>query len=328
MNNGLLVSAIIPTLNRPQRTMAAVESVLAQTWRPLELIVVDDGSTYEAAEQLEDALSHCSSAGVEIVFHRQANQGPSFARNSGLSLARGHYVAFLDSDDTWLPEKLERQMRVLNRFPECSGCFSDTRCVDDANRDESAFRLFGRRYSQPSGIDREASQLLAKSFCGFFLSALVVSTELVRAIGGLDPEIVFAEDRDLYFRLSLVTPLAYINELLVRGDRSATPAGSSYRPWDKVEVRLQGHERMYEKWLKLDPVPPPELCRAIRRGLQTTHSQWANWHLENRRYDRARQAVSRAIHYHVSPKMSVKWAITWAAPAIAARMSAKEHAHL
>lgn len=328
MASAPLISVVIPTYNRCQATQAAVESVLAQTWRPLQVIVVDDGSNDGSADELKAICDHLSSPGVEVTLIRQNNQGPSLARNAGLKCALGRWVAFLDSDDSWLPEKLERQMRVLEQFAECGGCFTDARYLNSAGMDESTFRLFGRHYGQPSGIDWDAPGLLARSFCGFFLSTLLVSTEIVRRIGGLDAEVGFAEDRDLYFRLALVTPLAYLDEPLVRTDRSPSPAGSTCRPWDKVEVRLQGHQRMYEKWLGLGTALPREIRRIVKRELQSTHCHWANFHLENRQYGRARHAVSRAIRYKISPKMSVKWALTWTAPALAARISGKSSSYL
>ncbi len=323
-----LISVVIPTYNRAHSTIAAVESVLAQTYWPLEIVVVDDGSTDGSGDRVMQSLHSCLNADADIAFLRQENQGPSRARNAGIAKARGKYIAFLDSDDTWAAEKLELQIDTLRRIGNCSACYTDTRCIDRGSRGNSAFHQFGAQPAQSVGIEYDAVRRLARSFCGFFLSSLLVSTDLVRCAGGFDPEVIFAEDRDFYFRLSLLTPLAYVNQQLVSADRRPSPVGSSCRPWDQVEVRLRGHQRMYEKWLQLGSALSPEIRRIVLENLMATHCHWANWHLENRRYSQARREVSKAIRYSISPKMTAKWVLTWTAPAVAARVSAKSGLYL
>jgi glycosyltransferase involved in cell wall biosynthesis len=112
-----LVSVIIPTYNRAAYLTAAIDSVLAQTYRPLQLIVVDDGSTDNTA-----ALVQRYSEGVEYI--RQPQSGAGAARNRGLAAAAGNFIAFLDSDDLWLPEKAERQVGLLDENPEIEAVFS------------------------------------------------------------------------------------------------------------------------------------------------------------------------------------------------------------
>jgi glycosyltransferase involved in cell wall biosynthesis len=328
MDTKPLTSVVIPTYNRAQATIAAVESVLTQTYRPLEILVVDDGSTDESADIIAQFVRTRSGGDADIVFFRQHNQGPSGARNAGIARARGEYIAFLDSDDRWAPAKLDLQMNVLCRFSECGACFTDTRCVNGAGGSESAFRQFGAQSTQRVGIERDATRLLARSFCGFFVSSLIATSELVRRVGGFDPEVSFAEDRDFYFRLSLSTSLAYVDEQLVCADRRPSPVDSSCRPWDHAEVRLRGHQRMYEKWLRLGGVLTPEVRRIILDNLRATHCDWANWHLENKRYSQARREVTRAIRYSISPKMTAKWVLTWTAPGVAARVSGKPGTYL
>lgn len=104
-----LISVVIPTYNRADYLPEAVDSVLAQGYASLELIVVDDGST----DGTKALLAHRGS----VRYHYQPNQGIGAARNAGVELARGSYLAFLDSDDVWMPGKLVRQMAVLDADP-------------------------------------------------------------------------------------------------------------------------------------------------------------------------------------------------------------------
>ncbi len=319
-----LVSVVIPTYNRTQQTIAAVESVLAQTYPNLEIIVVDDGSTDGSSQVIQRFISQRTNGCHQILFFSQSNQGASVARNTGISKARGEYIAFLDSDDYWLPEKLECQMQAFEQFAnECGVCFTDARLVNNSGMNISSFQLHGKNYRQPIGIDREAVKSLAESFSGFWVSSLLVRADIARQIGGFSQDISFVEDRDFHFRLSLVTSVAYVNKQLVRTDRSPSPPGSAIRPWDKAEVQFQQQQHMLEKWLSMNDILPADLRRTIKRNLGALHSHWANWYLENRRYDEARLAASRAVKYKFALGTTVKWALTWLAPGLARRITPK-----
>src|SRR5208283_3297783 len=173
--------------------------------------------------------------------------------------------------------------------------------VNNSGTDTTTFRFFKRYYDQTMGIEPDAVRSLAKSFCGFWISALLARTDLIRRIGGFDPNVHFAEDRDFYFRLSLVTSFAFVNKPLVRTDRSSSPHGATCRPWEKAEVRLRGSQCMLEKWLRMNAALPRDVRQTIVGNLRALHSEWANWYLENERYDEARQAVTRAVKYELTP---------------------------
>ena len=123
--NGLMnpkVSVIIPTYNRAAKVRNAIESVLAQTFSDLEVIVVDDGSSDDTGKILGEVF------GDRIRYYFQANQGVSVARNKGIVEARGEWIAFLDSDDLWEKDKLEWQFKALEQFgPQCGACYTDVR---------------------------------------------------------------------------------------------------------------------------------------------------------------------------------------------------------
>jgi glycosyltransferase involved in cell wall biosynthesis len=318
------VSVVIPTYNRAKQTIAAVESVLAQTYPNFEIIIVDDGSRDRSGEVIQQFIGQRTNASHQILFFSQPNQGASVARNKGISEARGEYIAFLDSDDTWDPEKLEFQMQALEQFKnECGVCFTDARLVNNSGMDVSSFQVHGRNYKQSIGIDRDAVKSLAESFSGFWVSSLLVRADIARQIGGFNQDISFVEDRDFHFRLALVTSVAYVNRQLIRTDRSPSPPGSAIRPWDKAEVQFQQQEHLLEKWLGMNDALPADVRRTVKRSLGALHSHWANWHLENGRYDEARQEVSKAVDHKPALGTAVKWALTWLAPGIARRIAPK-----
>ena len=324
MSDRSLVSVVIPTYNRTRQTIAAIESVLAQTYPHFEVIVVDDGSTDGSGEVVERFVSQKTNGCHRVLFLSQRNQGASVARNTGIAEAHGEYIAFLDSDDVWAPEKLEWQLKALEQFKdECCVCVTDARLINDSGMDMGSFEAHGRHYQQAIGIERSASKLIAQAFCGFWMSSLLVRADTIRKVGGFNPDISFVEDRDLHFRLSLVTSIAYVNKPLIRTDRTPTPPGLTCRPWDKQEVQFRQQQRMLESWLRIGAPLPPDVRSLVKRALGALHSHQANWHLENLRYPEARQAISKGVKYKATPARVIKFALTWLVPALARNIAPK-----
>ncbi|MBI3801342.1 MAG: glycosyltransferase [Deltaproteobacteria bacterium] len=149
-----LISCIIPVFNGERYLREAIESIFNQTYRPLEVIVVDDGST-------DDTPSVVTSYGEQVRCLRQANAGPGAARNLGLTGARGEFVAFLDADDLWHPEKLARQMARFATRAELAFCLTHLQNFWILELQEEAAKLRDHRFMQP--LPGYASQtLLAK----------------------------------------------------------------------------------------------------------------------------------------------------------------------
>ena len=109
----ILVSVVIPVYKRPELLRRAVQSVLAQTHRPLELVVVDDGSPDDTFEQLQAMTADVESAGVTPSFHTKSNGGVASARNFGIGKAAGEYITLLDADDEYFPSKIEKQLAAV-----------------------------------------------------------------------------------------------------------------------------------------------------------------------------------------------------------------------
>src|SRR3954464_4173460 len=112
-----LVSTIIPTSNRAPLLVRALDSVAAQGYRPIEVVIVDDGSTDNTVDVVTSRREYLAGRGIDVIFHQQQNLQAPPARNVGMKLARGTLFAFLDSDDLWLPNFLETVVRLLDAHP-------------------------------------------------------------------------------------------------------------------------------------------------------------------------------------------------------------------
>lgn len=192
-----LVSVIIPTYNRAWVLGEAVESVLAQDYRCLEVIVVDDGSTDDTAAIL---------AGYDdIVVIDQTNRGVSAARNRGVAHARGELIAFLDSDDLWLPQKLSTQVAFFLERPAANVCQTQEIWIRSGRRVNA-----GRRHQKPSGMFFEQSLEL----CLVSPSAVMLKKEFFQDMGGFDENLPACEDYDLWLRINVRHPIDLIDQPL------------------------------------------------------------------------------------------------------------------
>ncbi len=203
------VSVVIPYFDRRQWINATVESVLAQTFQDLEVIVVDDGSTDGGADMLAEAF------GDRIRIIRLAcNQGRSTARNVGWALARGEFVAFLDSDDLWSPEKLSRQVPLFQR-PDVAIVHCRVGKTDLAGA-----RLEAESQDLEHEFERAAARGygyggITQTWCRMYTSAVVLRRELLRQTGGFDPRLSNFEDWDLLWRIARSGKVETVQETLV-----------------------------------------------------------------------------------------------------------------
>lgn len=191
------VSIIIPTYNRAPLIGAAIASVLAQTFSDFEVIVVDDGSTDEtekAVRELPDS---------RIIYIKQERKGRSRARNTALCLAQGRYIAFLDSDDLYLPAKLALQVSYLDSHPHIGMIYTSAYCVDCSGK------ALNEKYI--ASVSGEIYKSIA-----FFrpvtitLPTVMVRREIFAEVGDFDENMHRFEDTDMWRRISKV---AYIDAL-------------------------------------------------------------------------------------------------------------------
>lgn len=238
------VSVVMPVYNVEAYVAEAVESVLAQTYADFELIIVDDGSTDRS---IEICLGFADER-VRIV--RQADRGLAGARNTGILAARGRYVAFLDSDDRWLPEKLALHVIHLDTNPDLGVSFSPSRFID---RDGRAMRL--KQVPKLDGIS--ASDIFCRNPIGNGSAPVIRRSDLDRvafahpAEAGrtcyFDESLRQSEDIEMWLRLAVVGESRFagiapaLTEYRVGGGGLSSQVVRQYQSWEQVVERLSGY---------------------------------------------------------------------------------------
>ncbi|MBN2139772.1 MAG: glycosyltransferase [Desulfovibrionaceae bacterium] len=221
-----LVSVVIPTYNRAELLMHTLASVLGQTYPALEVLVVDDGSTDDTAERVRGL------ADPRIRYLRTERSGlPAAARNAGLAQAAGEYVAFVDSDDLWLPRKIEKQVQLLEKSG-LKWCYCDHYIFDH----DTGLDLRKRSHAVYLAEGPAAQSLILTNFIGS--PTPLVSRAVLERAGGFDPDpgLRFVEDWDLWLRIAPEYPLGCVREPLAR--YRIHPANST-RAEDVVETALK-----------------------------------------------------------------------------------------
>jgi glycosyltransferase involved in cell wall biosynthesis len=197
------VTVVIPTYNRERDIKRAVESVLSQTYRELKVIIVDDGST-DNTEQIVRSIHDTRIKYIKC----ETNSGPSAARNLGIQCAKGEYIAFLDSDDEWLPSKLEKQVALLRSLSDSFGI-----CHTGAVFLKNGFNKTVFKPSPQSSGNIYKQFVLSK--ISFVTPSLLFRRSCIERVGLFDVNLWQAEDADLLLRTLKDNNLAVIQEPLV-----------------------------------------------------------------------------------------------------------------
>jgi len=209
MKSDPLVSVVIPAYNSAAVLGDAIDSVMTQSYSPIEIIVVDDGSS--------DATAKVVWNYSEVRYLRQSNRGPSAARNHGIAEARGEYIAFLDADDVWLPRKLAEQMSVLEYHSGAGLVFADMQFFSAAAAAQvSMFETHGftaEFFGQDNRVIDAPSKLVRTNFIPTS-TVLAPKSALVKA-GGFDEQFTKSEDWDLWLRIALRWPIVYSPKVLM-----------------------------------------------------------------------------------------------------------------
>jgi len=194
------ISVIIPTFNRPRKTARAIASVLYQTFSDYEILVVDDGSGDASSDALAPLLPR-----IRCIAHSR-NLGVSAARNAGIRESCSPLVAFLDSDDYWLPEKLAVQVSFLSTHPDAVACQTEERWIRNGVRVNPR-----KKHLKPSGDIFDPSLRL----CVVSPSSVLLKRSLLEEVGLFDEAFPVCEDYDLWLRISCKYPIWLIPEFLV-----------------------------------------------------------------------------------------------------------------
>ncbi|ALP52231.1 glycosyl transferase [Candidatus Tenderia electrophaga] len=216
------VSVIIPSHNRAHTLARALDSVLAQTHAPDEVIVVDDGST-DGTEQL--VRQHYAS----VIYLKQDNRGVSAARNRGIRQARGDWIALLDSDDEWLPHKLATQLHMLAQQPGNTLIHSD--------------EIWIRHGVRVNPMDKHAKAggwifHHCLPLCAISPSATMIQAELFHEIGLFDETLPACEDYDLWLRISARYPVLYCEQpLIIKHGGHADQLSRQHWGMDRFRIR-------------------------------------------------------------------------------------------
>lgn len=202
MNRRLpLVSVVIATYNMGRYLPEAVASVFGQTYSPLEIIVVDDGSTDDTAN-----IVAYWEKDARFRYIRQKNMGQQRAKNRGIAEAAGDYIAFLDADDRWKPDKLQRQIPLFGGDQAIGVVYSDAVFIDERGNET------GRRdIRHPQGRVTEA--LLHDNFVSF--GSAVVSKQALDRCGAFDESLPMSIDYDLWLRISTEFEFRYVDDALL-----------------------------------------------------------------------------------------------------------------
>jgi len=194
------ISVIIPTYNRKNTLPRAVESVLNQTYKPVEIIIVDDGSTDGTKEWFSEMYPL-----VHYIY--QVNSGVSSARNTGINSARGDWIALLDSDDEWLPDKLEIQVKLLQNNAELRFCHTNEIWIRN-----------GVRINQRKKHQKYGGNIFKKclDICRISPSSSLFHTSVIKDVGLFDESLDVCEDYDLWLRITAKYPVLFLDQPLIK----------------------------------------------------------------------------------------------------------------
>jgi len=266
-SSALKLSAVIPTYNRRTHVLRAIDSVLAQTAPVDEIIVVDDGSTDGTSDAIRNRF------GGRVAVLGQKNSGVSAARNHGIREARGEWIALLDSDDVWLPTKIERQLEALATFGDEFGvCFTD--CVYEGHPDIklSNFEATGFGDAPTFGVLESPAQCILEEREPFCTPSFLIRRSLFDEIDCFDEAAVIKEDTDVIFRLGFKTRFCFVSEKLVCMDRTISRTdGLSEICVTRDDRKYRSMIRVYSKWLSLPEVRGSEYERPVRDTLTAVY---------------------------------------------------------
>lgn len=278
------VSIIIPTYNRCELLRSTIDSVLTQTLTDYELIVVDDGSTDDTRTLVEH---YCQQHPGRVRYIFQQNAGESVARQHGVDISQGILLAFLDSDDLWLPTKLEKQVSFLEQHPDAAFVYCWASVIDRA----------GHPVQWPvlGSLNDQAGFSLQKLVLGNFIvgpgSTLLLRRAAYNACGGFNPRIRFAEDWDLCLRLGVDHRFGCVCEPLVQ-------VRLYERGWhqkrENLPSMLRDHLLLIESFYAIPKVAESKLTQVKAQALANRYINAGFAHLAYGEHTEGRACIAKA----------------------------------
>lgn len=214
-----LVSVIIPIYNAGRYLAEAIESVQSQTYRPVEIIAIDDGSTDDSAEVARRF-------GSSVLYRFQANAGPAAARNLGVDLSQGAFLSFLDADDLWVPDKLSRQMSILADDPDLSMVFGHVQQFYSPELDEET---------------RKKMNLTQEAMPGYHVGTMLLKRETFLRVGPFETSLKMGEFIDWHAKATEKQLKSFMMPEIVMKRRLHT---------NNMTVRERGSQVDYVRLLK------------------------------------------------------------------------------
>jgi GT2 family glycosyltransferase len=315
-----LVSVIVPTFNRAGVVLCAIASVLSQTYDANEVVVVDDGST----DDTEERVRHHYGSEPRVRYLRKSNGGPASARNVGFQEARGHYVALLDSDDTWAPWKLSLQIRSMEKHPELGMTWTDMEMIDPSGRvvDPAYLRTMYSAYGYfredeifpqsfpladiaPDLADTvgqarlKTGNIFAKMVMGNLVhtSTVVLRRERLARVAGFNESLHYTgEDYDFHLRTCREGPVGLLDLASIRYQQGMP---------DRLTATALGLHMAENTLRTIEPVIAQDRAAIdlpdgmIRQRLARVHAWIALEHLERGEAALARRHYLESLHYRL-----------------------------
>ena len=271
MNSHFNISVIIPTFNRRHTLKRAISSVLNQTLKPVEIIVVDDGSTDGTDEWLQ--LYHPS---IKLI--SQSNSGVSSARNIGIQHAQTDWISLLDSDDEWLKDKLEKQVNILLKNSNILFCHTDEIWVRNGVRVNQ-----GKKHQKYGGMIFEN----CLDICRISPSSSLFHRSLLDDVGFFDEELKVCEDYDLWLRITVKYPVLYLDEPLI------IKYGGHKNQLSKVPEGIERYRIQTLEKLRLDKILDPKQKYLVERMLVKKYTIYANGVLKRGRKEEHKKLMNK-----------------------------------
>jgi glycosyltransferase involved in cell wall biosynthesis len=290
------VTAIIPTYNRSALVVEAIESVLAQTQPVTQIIVADDGST----DATPDVVGRY---GSRVQYVRQTNKGPGAARNLGIRHATGDLIALLDSDDLWVPRKMEQQLEFLRANPSVEFLFGNMAIVRSASdpdipeiKDPAIHRYL---VAHATNLEALFEQLLIENVVP--TSSVVMTRACVQRIGFFDEHLRIAEDLDYWLRVTRQCQCGFLDAVVERRRRHE---GNLINDWAKTS---RYHAEVLTRVAESRPAPSAAALDLIKRRVSSLYYDLGSHYLKTREFRLSRHYLKKGMPGRlIDPKWTIK----------------------